>query len=272
MLHREIPSSGELLPVIGLGTWIQFDLSHDAPERKQLIEVLETMRAAGATLIDSSPMYGRSEKVVGDLTSQIGEEDFFYATKVWTTGREEGIQQIEDSFRKMRREKMDLLQIHNLVDLKTHLRTLRSMKEEGRIRYIGITHYQSSSHDELERIIKNEKIDFIQFNYSIGSRNAERSLLPAARDHGVAVIINEPLEKGKLFAQVKNKELPEWAVENDMHTWSEFFLKYILSNDAVNCVIPGTSNPKNMLANLRAGEGSLPDENLRKKMVELIEQ
>jgi len=208
MLTRKIPSSGESLPVIGLGTWIQFDVADNSSEKPQLTEVLKTLRTKGGSLIDSSPMYGRSEKVVGDLTSQLSADEFFYATKVWTTGKNEGIDQIKSSFAKMQRTTMDLLQIHNLVDLQTHLQTLRKMKEEGTIRYIGITHYQSSYHAELERIICTEPVDFVQFNYSVLSRNAEKSLLPTAADNGVAVIINEPFEKGKLFDKVRNKTLP----------------------------------------------------------------
>src|SRR5438045_8013190 len=171
----------------------------------------------------------------------------------------------------MQRRTMDLIQVHNLVDYATHLKTLRQWKEEGKVRYIGITHYTTSYHAELENIIKKEKIDFVQFNYSIGVRNAEGSLLQTAMDKGVAVLINEPLEKGNLFKKVKGKAVPSWAIENDINTWAQFFLKYIISHPAVTCVIPATSSPKNLLDNLSAGEGKMPDEKMRRKMVEFFE-
>lgn len=272
MSTRAIPSTGEQLPVIGLGTWIQFDVGNDSIERDPLKEVLKLMAAKGGKMIDSSPMYGNSETVVGDLTVETGTADrFFYATKVWTTGKEEGIRQMESSYQKMRRRKMDLMQVHNLTDWKTHIETMRQWKEEGKLRYIGITHYQESAHAKLEQIIKSEKIDFVQFNYSIITRNAETSLLNAAKDHGVAVIINEPFEKGELFKKVKGKSLPPWAAEYDINSWGQFFLKYILSHPAVNCVIPGTSSAKHVVDNMEAGYGKLPDESGRKKMVSLIE-
>ena len=271
MLQRIIPSSGESIPVIGLGTWIKFDVT-SASEKETLINNLKIFAEKGGKLIDTSPMYGNAEKVIGEVTQQSGiANSFFYATKVWTTGREEGIQQMGSSLQKMQRKNADLIQIHNLVDWQTHLKTLRQWKEEGKVRYIGITHYTTAHHGELESIIKKEKIDFVQFNYSIGVRNAERSLLQTAMDKGVAVLINEPLEKGELFKKVKGKSLPGWAIENDMHTWAQFFLKYIISHPAVTCIIPATSNPKNLLDNLSAGEGKLSGEKLRKKMVEFFE-
>jgi diketogulonate reductase-like aldo/keto reductase len=273
MIMRAIPSSNEIIPVIGLGTWKQFDIGSSPEEWKPRFEVLKKMSEEGSTLIDSSPMYGRSEEVVGDLTNESGEaEQFFYATKVWTTGEQEGINQMNDSMRKMRRTTMDLMQIHNLVDWKTHLKTMNRWKAEGEIRYTGITHYTVSSHDELERIIKTTKLDFVQFNYSIRTRNAEKSLLNAARDNGVAVIINEPLEKGSLFNAVKRISPPEWSNEYDINNWGEFFLKYIIAHPAVTCVIPATSNAMHMADNMRAGFGKLPDEKGRKRMIEFIEK
>lgn len=269
ILKRAIPSSGEMLPVIGLGTWQQFDIGADKEERDNLHKVLQLMAAHGGTVLDSSPMYGRAEQVIGDITGGMAEKDmFFYATKVWTSGEQNGIKQMQDSMRKMRREVLDLIQIHNLLDWQTHLRTLRKWKEEGKVRYIGITHYQESAHTQLEKIIKSEPLDFVQFNYSIRVRGAEKSLLNAAAEKGVAVIINEPLEKGSLFSAVKGKELPPWAKDNDINNWTEFFLKYILAHPAVTCIIPGTSSPQNIVANMRAGEGAVPDEAIRKKMVE----
>lgn len=271
MIHRIIPSSSEKLPVIGLGTWIQFDVGSSEEEQEPLKEVLKQMIIHEGKLIDSSPMYGKSEKVVGDLTQALKVSDkFFYATKVWTSGEQNGILQMEDSFRKMKREQMDLMQIHNLVDWQTHMKTLRRWKSEGKIRYIGITHYSNSAHDDLEKIIKSEEIDFVQFNYSILNRHAEKSLLPTAKDRQVAVIINIPFESGSIFKQIQNKPLPEWAKEHDIQTWIDFFLKYIIAHPAVTCVIPGTSDPKHLIQNMKAGTGNLPDETLKYKMIQYL--
>ena len=274
MLKRRILSSAtETLPVVGLGTWIQFDVGDSETDRQPLREVLQHMVEQGGTLIDSSPMYGKAETVVGDLTAETGlAEKFFYATKVWTNGEQNGIAQMQSSLHKMRRAKMDLMQIHNLLDWEIHLKTLRKWKEEGKLRYIGITHYTVGSHEQLEKIIRSEKIDFVQFNYSIRVRNAENSLLRAAQDNGVSVIINEPFEKGSLFNAVKDKPLPEWAADYDIGSWSQFFLKYILAHPAVTCVIPGTSNPVHLVDNMGAGFGRLPDEAGKKKMVALVEK
>ncbi|WP_428659967.1 aldo/keto reductase [Runella sp.] len=271
MIQRKIPSTGELLPIVGLGTWQQFDVGLSESERQQLTEVLTQMIEQGGKLIDSSPMYGRSEQVIGELSTLPAiNSKLFYATKVWTNGKEAGIRQMQESMTKMRRKTLDLMQIHNLVDYKTHLQTLYKWKEEGKIRYIGITHYTASAHEELERIIKAETIDFVQFNYSIRIRNAEKRLLNAAKEKGVAVIINEPFESGTLFSAVKGKKLPDWAAENDINSWGQYFLKYILAHEAVNCVIPGTSNPKHVVDNISAGLGRLPDEKLRLKMIDYL--
>ncbi len=271
MMNRKIPASGELLPVVGLGTWQQFDVGLAAAERQQLTEVLTQMIEKGGKLIDSSPMYGRSEQVIGELSGNpaVGP-NLFYATKVWTSGKEAGIRQMQESMTKMRRKTLDLMQVHNLVDYKTHLPTLYKWKEEGKIRYIGITHYTASAHEELERIIRSEKVDFVQFNYSIRVRNAEKRLLNAAKEKGVAVIINEPFESGTLFRAVKGKRLPDWAAEHEIQSWGQYFLKYILANEAVNCVIPGTSDPKHIVDNMGAGHGRLPDEKLRLKMIDYL--
>lgn len=216
-------------------------------------------------------MYGRAEEVIGDLTDKLKLNDkFFLATKVWTTGRQAGIDQMNESLRKMKRSRIDLMQIHNLQDWQTHLNTLKDWQERGKIRYIGITHYTDSAHAQLEKIVRSKAVDFVQFNYSIRSRNAEKSLLQAAKDHGVAVLINEPFDQGALFRLVKGKALPDWAEEYDIRSWAQFFLKYILSNEAVTCVIPGTSDVKHLVDNLGAGTGRLPNEAGRKKMVELI--
>lgn len=274
MLKRRILSSAdEMLPVVGLGTWIQFDVGKSEEDRQPLREVLKSMVEHGGKVIDSSPMYGNSEEVVGDLSTGLGLADkFFYATKVWTNGEQEGIKQMQASLRKMRRTTMDLMQIHNLMDWQTHLKTLKKWKEEGKIRYIGVTHYTVASHEQLEKIVKTEKIDFVQFNYSLRVRNAENSLLKAAQDNGVSVIVNEPFEKGSLFGAVKGKDLPLWAADYDIKSWAQFFLKFILSHKAVNCVIPGTSNPEHLTDNMGAGYGKLPDEAGRKKMVEWVEK
>jgi diketogulonate reductase-like aldo/keto reductase len=271
MIQRIIPSSGETLPVIGLGTWQSFDVAGDK-SYPQLTAVLKELHTHGGTLIDSSPMYGQSEKVIGDLTSNMSErEDFFYATKVWTTGRKEGTAQMETSMRRMQRERIDLMQIHNLTDWKTHLPVLREWKERGKIKYIGITHYTDDMHDELEQVFTKETIDFVQFNYSIDSRHAEKRLLKAAADHGVATLINRPFGVGKLFEKVKGKPVPGWAIEMGMHNWSDFFLKFLISHEAVTCVIPATSSPAHAADNVGAGKGQLPDEALRRKMVAYIE-
>jgi len=273
MLTRIIPSSGEQLPVVGLGSWKQFDVESTELLLQPLREVLKLMADYGGKVIDSSPMYGKSEQVIGDLTTELGISDkFFYATKVWTSGKQNGIEQMEESMKKMKRKTMELMQIHNLVDWKTHLKTLKKWKEEKKLRYTGITHYTETFHDELEEIIKSEEIDFVQFNYSINVRNAEKTLLKTAQDKGVAVIINEPYDKGNLFGEVKGKELPEWASEYDIKSWGQFFLKYIISHPAVTCVIPGTSNPKHLADNMGAGYGKLPDEDGRKRMVEYFEK
>ncbi|RRB02846.1 aldo/keto reductase [Larkinella rosea] len=270
MLNRSIPSTKEKLPVVGIGTWQTFDVSGTSAH-DELLQTLKAVHKAGGKLIDSSPMYGRSEEVVGELTALSGiQNQFFYATKVWTRGREAGIRQMEESMRKMQRTSMDLMQIHNLVDWKTHLETLKTWKTAGKIRYIGITHYTDSMHDELINIISKFPIDFVQFNYSILARNAEKKLLPMAQDKGLATIINQPYAEGRLFSLVKGKPVPVWATENDITTWAQFFLKFIVSHPAVTCVIPGTSDPKHAADNMLAGYGRLPDPALREKMATLI--
>lgn len=267
MLQRIIPSSGEKLPVIGLGTWKCFD-TNDTGRYPQLSSVLENMYEQGGALIDSSPMYGKAEQVIGGLTHDMKERNkFFYATKVWTTGREEGIAQMESSMEKMQREKIDLMQIHNLLDWRTHLKVLREWKASGKIRYIGITHYKDEMHEELEKIMKEEPLDFVQFNYSIDAVHAEKRLLQAAADQGVATLINRPFGEGKLFQKVQGKPLPAWAIEAGMESWSSFCLRYILSHPAVTCVIPATSNPQHAIGNCKAAQDELPDEQIRAKML-----
>src|SRR5690606_28761352 len=230
-LHtRKIPSSGEEIPVIGLGTSGPFEVGTSAAEREPLRRVLEAFFAAGARLIDTSPMYSTAETVLGELLTPEMHERAFLATKVWIRGEQAGIEQMARSAQLLNKPRLDLIQVHNLLDLQTHLKTLRRMKDEGRVRYIGITHYTVASHDDLARIIEREKLDFVQFNYSVRTRNAEKRLLPLAADRGVAVLINRAFEDGDLFDAVNGKPVPEWAKEFDATTWGQIFLKYVISN------------------------------------------
>ena len=271
MGQRIIPASGEKLPMVGLGTWQTFDVGHSQADSAVRKQVLTHMYKLGGRVIDSSPMYGSSEEVVGRLTAEMDDQDsFFYATKVWTSGKQQGIDQMNASFSKMQRKTMDLMQIHNLVDWKTHLTTLRDWAAAGKIRYWGLTHYVDSAHPTLKQLIKAEKPDFVQFNYSIRSRNAEKSLFETCQQHGTAVIINQPFESGSLFSKVRGKTLPEWAADYDINSWGQYFLKFILSNEAVTCVIPGTSKPKHMIDNMGAGYGVMPDAPGREKMVKYL--
>ncbi len=271
-LKRPIHRTGELLPAVGLGTYRTFAVGGSATERDPLREVLRLFVEHGGALIDSSPMYGSSESVVGDLSSELSlTSRLFMATKVWTSGREAGIAQMEDSLRKMRVTRMDLMQIHNLQDLRTHARTLAQWKQSGRIRYAGVTHYHSGAFDELGRIMKTREFDFAQFNYSIVEREAEDTLLPLALETGTAVIINRPFAQANLFSRVRGKQLPQWAAEFDCASWAQFFLKYILAHPAVTCVIPATSKPKHLVDNMMAGAGRLPDAAMRKRMAKLME-
>lgn len=273
MLERVIPVSGEKIPVIGVGSWIQFDVDAHSPEKENLKEVLKLMHKKGARVIDSSPMYGRSEQVIGELTSSLpfGDE-FFYATKVWTTGKENGIAQINRSLNNMNRKTMDLIQVHNMQDWQTHIDTLNEWKKDGKVRYTGVTHYRDSAHAALEKIVRTKAVDFVQFNYSIISRNAERTLLDACKDNGIAVLVNEPLEKGMLFKKMQGRKIPVWANELNVNSWAAFFLKYVLANEAVTCVIPGTSNPAHMQQILEAGEGPLPDQQMRERMRKFMDE
>jgi diketogulonate reductase-like aldo/keto reductase len=271
MLTRPIPSTGEAMPVIGLGSWRAFDVGADAAIRGPLREVLGLLLDAGGRMIDSSPMYGRAEAVTGDLLAeQAARPHAFLATKVWTTGRGRGLEQMRDSALLLRSEVIDLMQIHNLVDWRTHLASLRRMKEEGQIRYIGITHYTTGALKELARIIAGEPgIDFVQLGYSLTTRAPEAELLPVAAAHGVAVIANQPLERGDLFRRARGRPLPEWAGEFGCKSWAQLFLKYVLAEPAVTCVIPATGNPEHMKDNLAAGLGRLPDDRERRQLREL---
>jgi len=273
ILKRPIPRSGEMLPVVGVGTWQTFDVGPKAPERAELKDVLRLLVESGGSVVDSSPMYGQSEGVVGDLATELGlREKLFYATKVWTSGREAGIRQMEDSLRLMRAQRMDLMQVHNLLDLAVHAKTLREWKAAGRIRYIGITHYHEGAHAELEKIVRTREWDFVQFNYSMAEREAESRLLPACLDSGTAVIVNRPFSQGSLFPRVKGKPLPAWAADFDCTSWARFFLKYLLAHPAVTCVIPGTRRIAHLKDNVAAGMGRLPDAAMRLRMVEYMER
>lgn len=265
--RRAIPVSGEMIPAIGLGTWKTFDAGNSKEKRSGLMEVLKTLTANGGSVIDSSPMYGSSETVVGDLSQQLNiRPKLFLATKVWTTGKEEGINQMNQSFQRMKTAKMDLMQVHNLVDVHTHLKTLSEWKAEGKIRYFGITHYIPGVYPEMIRLIKTEKPDFIQCCYNVATRDAEKELLPVAKENGIAVLINRPFEEGNLFNVVKRHALPPWSKDYDINTWAHFFLKFIISHPAVTCAIPGTSNSLHMEENLGAATGKLPDDKTRDKM------
>jgi diketogulonate reductase-like aldo/keto reductase len=266
IMTRPIPATGEELPLIGIGTWQTFDVRGDtAPLR----EVLKVFSQSGGRVIDSSPMYGAAESVVGEITSSLGLRDkLFMATKVWTNGRDEGIRQMENSFRHMRVERMDLMQVHNLVDVATHTATLKDWKAKGRVRYIGITHYTASAYADVERWLKTGAYDFLQINYSLGERDAERRLLPLAQEKKVAVIANRPFAEGALFSRVKGKPLPPWAAELGIQSWAQYFLKWIVSHPAVNSTIPANGKAEHIRDNIAAGSGVLPDEAARKRMAE----
>jgi len=273
ILTREIPSSGERIPALGMGTWQTFDVGDDDAAREPLREVLRIFVDMGGSAVDASPMYGTSEEVLGDLAAELGiQDDLWWATKVWTEGASEGVAQMEESMGLLRRPRIELMQVHNLVDTETHLATLQQWKEEGRIDYIGITRSQTRAFPEVERWMDDERLDFIQINYSMAEREAEERLLPKATERGLAVMLNRPLGGGALFGAVEGRELPDWAAEFDCHSWSQFFLKYMLGHPAVTCAIPATSNPVHMRDNMGAGYGRLPeDPALRRRMVEYLE-
>lgn len=268
MLSRRIPSTGEMLPVIGLGTWQTFDVGNSAADRAPLEQVLAAFVEGGGRLIDSSPMYGRSEDVAGEIAGRMDlRGKLFVATKVWTQGKEAGKRQMEESMRKLKADPIDLMQVHNLVDVDSHLETLGEWKRAGRVRHIGITHYTASGQREVARVIERHKVDFVQINYSAGEREAEQRLLPLAAERGVAVIANRPFASGELLRRLKNKPLPAWAAEIDCGSWAQVLLKYVVSNPAINCAIPATANPVHVLDNMRAGYGRMPDAELRRRIV-----
>jgi diketogulonate reductase-like aldo/keto reductase len=267
LLARRIPKTGEEIPAVGLGTWQAFDVAGDAKELAQARETLKVFTGKGGRVIDSSPMYGSSESVTGQLAAELGvQSKLFVATKVWTSGKQAGIRQMEESMRKLRVERLDLMQVHNLVDAQTHLATLRDWKKAGRVRYLGVTHYAAGAHADLEKFIRPGDIDFVQVNYSLAEPEAEERLLRAAADSRTAVIVNRPFAEGAMFRRARDKPLPEWAREIGCASWAQFFLKWILAQPAVTCVIPGTRNPKHVADNLGAAAGPLPDEAMRRMM------
>jgi aryl-alcohol dehydrogenase-like predicted oxidoreductase len=269
LLERRIPKTGEALPAVGLGTWQVFDVAGDPRELAQAKETLRVFVEGGGRVVDSSPMYGSAEQVTGQLAAELGARPkLFVATKVWTSGRQAGIRQMEESMRRLRVERLDLMQVHNLVDARTHLATLREWKAAGRIRYLGITHHHAGAHADLEQLVKNGDIDFVQVNYSLAEPEAERRLLGAAAAADTAVIVNRPFAEGAMFRRVRDRALPDWAREAGCASWAQLFLKWILGHPAVTCVIPGTRNPRHVADNLGALAGPLPDAALRRRMAE----
>jgi aryl-alcohol dehydrogenase-like predicted oxidoreductase len=273
MMQRKIPKSGEPIPAVGIGTSDVFDVGAGADERAPIKEVLQRFVKLGGRVVDSSPMYGRAETVVGDVAQELGvAKSLFIATKVWTRGKDAGAEQIQTSMRRLKAPTIDLMQVHNLVDLETQLMTLRDLKQQQKIRYLGVTHYTAGSHRELEDLVRKENLDFVQFNYSIATRDAEQRLLPVCAETRTATLINRPFEDGALFSQVKGKPLPDWAKEIDCESWAQFFLKFILSQPAVTCVIPATAKWKHLEDNMRAGYGKLPDAKMRERMAQHLQR
>lgn len=267
-ITRRIPRTGERLPAIGVGTWITFNVASQAP----LVPVLRNFFERGGAIIDSSPMYGRSEAVIGKLLVQTAQRQrLFSATKIWTLGKALGRRQFEESKRLWGIERFDLVQIHNMLQWETHLETLKELKAGGELRYIGITTSHGRRHEELERVLARGQFDVVQFTYSLADRTVEERLLPLAAQHGIAVIANRPFDGGQLFSVVKGKPLPAWAREFDCANWAQFFLKFIVSHPAVTCAIPATSSPVHMNENMGALYGRLPDAPLRARMIKHFE-
>jgi aryl-alcohol dehydrogenase-like predicted oxidoreductase len=275
VLQRPIPRSGEQLPVVGLGTAIVFDIGDDAARRAERRAVIQALLENGGRLIDTAPSYGTAEVVVGDLVAATGTRDkLFLATKVRVAGREAAIAEMQASQRRLKSDKLDLMQIHNpranAAETGEQLALLREWKDRKTFRYVGVTHFQEAANERLIDLMQREKLDFVQVNYSMAERSAEQRLLKVAADTGTAVLVNLPFARGKLFAAVRGKPLPDWAAEFGAASWAQFFLKYILANEAVNCVIPGTDKPEYMLDNLDAGRGKLPDAAMRRRMIEIL--
>lgn len=270
---RSIPSTGESLPVVGLGTSGQFNYVSSDQQRRELIRVLESFFRTGGTLIDTAPLYGRAEEVLGEMLTELGRgHRTFLATKVRARSRSEGKEQIERSFRLLRRDTLDLLQVHSLVGWETQLPLIREYRDKQRVRYVGVTHHAGYASDDLAFVIERESLDFVQCGYSIAMRDAENRLLPVARDRQVAVMVNRPFADGELFRRVKGVKLPEWCREFDCNSWAQFFLKFVLSHPAVTCTIPATSNPKHLVDNMQAGMGALPTPDQRERMIRTWER
>jgi diketogulonate reductase-like aldo/keto reductase len=267
MTTRAIPGSGEAIPVIGMGSSGTFDVGDDASAREPLRDVLGVFGDAGGRVIDTSPMYGPAESVLGELIeSGALDSTPWLATKVWTRGRDAGAKQIETSMSRLRTQRLDLLQIHNLLDWRTHVPTIRALQDAGKLRYSGITHYRADAHGQLEQVLREQKFDWLQVNYSLAERDAETRLLPFCRDRGIAVMVNRPFADGAMFARVRGRPLPSWVGEIGCESWGQYFLKWVISHPAVTCAIPATSNPRHMRDNCGAGIGRLPDPEQRARM------
>lgn len=269
-ITRAIPGSGERLPVIGLGTWITFNVQPSPITEAPLVPVMQTLFDRGGAMVDSSPMYGYSEDVIGDLLKLTGREKLFSATKIWTAGKPMGRFQLERSRSLWRVRRFDLVHIHNMVDWRTHIETLKEMKAAGAVRYIGITTSHGVGHDEMERVLSRERFDFAQFTYNLHDRRVEQRLLPLAADRGIAVVINRPFDGGYLFSDVGDRRVPEFAREIDCENWAQFFLKFVVSHPAVTCAIPATSKIAHIAQNMGALYGRLPDADMRKLMAKHV--
>ena len=269
MSTRAVPSTGEPIPVIGMGSSNTFDVGASAADREPLGAVLRSLVDAGGRVIDTSPMYGRAETVLGDLVDELDlGKRIWIATKVWVRGREAGVRQIAESMRRLRTPRLDLLQIHNLLDWREHVPTIRALQQSGKVRLAGITHYRGDAHADLERVLSAERFDWVQFNYSLAERDAEARLLPYCREHGIAVIVNRPFADGAMFERVRGRPLPPWAAEIGCASWAQFFLRFVLAEPAVTCVIPATAKPRHMLDNVAAGLAPLPDAEQRARMAQ----
>ena len=269
---KAIPKTGEMLPVIGMGTSRTFDSNSDSEMLLRLQQVTQTFFDMGGGMIDSSPMYGSAQQVIGQLLPKMtGTKNLFSATKVWIDGKQEGIDQMEQSRKLWGIKNFDLMQIHNLVDWESHLETLKQMKADGKIRYIGITTSHGRFHSELSDILKSDDFDFLQLSYNIANRDVESPLLSIAQDKGIAVIVNRPYQRGDLFQKVRGKALPGWTKEFDCHSWGQYFLKYVVSHPAVTCAIPATTKVKHMKDNMQSGQGRLPTAKQRIKMLKYFE-
>jgi aryl-alcohol dehydrogenase-like predicted oxidoreductase len=268
MLQKKIPSSGELVPVIGMGSSRTFDVGSDIETRARLAPVLQTFFDRGGSIIDTSPMHGSSEQVLGDLLADNqNKKSLFMATKVWTEGRAEGIAQMQESMHLLQRPVIDLIQIHNLLDWEVQMETLAAWKQQGRVRYIGITTHRGFDHEQITYVMRYFPVDFVQFSYSIANRSAEQQILPLAKERGIATMVNRPFQRGDLFQRVKSRKLPAWAADFDCSSWGQFFLKFVVSHPTVTCVIPATSKIKHMQDNMGAGYGRMPNEKQRLRMI-----